>query len=147
MSGHGLQVLDARIFGVGSEAILLVVRGAENVVSKALDCEDTGNTRRAEMNGMDGKITRLKAVDEGKPHQVTKCEHKSETISGHIHGRQYRWFHVQSIEHVQRLEGGDQEDRVRDGTMLSILMCDECKVQDDPPKHARSKLAEQLDVN
>lgn len=38
-----LEVLDARVVGVGAEAVLFVVDGAENVVSDALDGKDAGD--------------------------------------------------------------------------------------------------------
>ncbi len=38
MGGHGLQVLDAGVFGIGSEAVLLIVGGAEDIVPEGLDC-------------------------------------------------------------------------------------------------------------
>ena len=67
-----LEVLDAGVFGVGPEAVLLVVDGAENVVTNTLYGQYTGYTAQAEFDGVDGEIAGLEGIGKGNPDKVAK---------------------------------------------------------------------------
>jgi hypothetical protein len=144
---HVLQVRDAGVRRVGAEAVLLVVRAAENVVPQTENGENAGVTGEAEGEGVDGEIARLQTVDERHPSEVAEGEHEPEAIGGDVHGGQHGGFHVEGVEDVEGLEEGDENDRVGDVAVGLVLVRDECDVEEDPAEESRAQLAENFDVD
>ena len=142
-----LEMLDARVVGVGAEAVLLVVDGTEDVVADTLDCKDGDDALEAKIDRVDGEVTGLETVCEGNPDQVAERQHHSKTISDEVDGSQDGGLHVQGVECVDSLGGGDQDDRVGDTAVVAVLLHDEGKVHDDPAKHTGAQLTPRLDVD
>jgi hypothetical protein len=142
-----LEVLYAGVLGVCAESVLLVVDGAEDVVSNGLNCQDCDNAAEAEVDRIHGQITCLDTVCEGNPDQIAKRKHHSESISNEIDGGQDSRLHVECIKRVDGLSSGDQDDGISDATKVAVLLHDECQVEDDPAQHTRAQLAPRLDVN
>ncbi|KFZ06227.1 hypothetical protein V501_07613 [Pseudogymnoascus sp. VKM F-4519 (FW-2642)] len=138
---------DAGVRRVGAEAVLLVVRAAEDVVPQTQDGEDASVTREAEGEGVDGEVARLQTVDEGDPSEVAEGEHESEAVGGDVHGSEHGGFHVEGVEDVEGLEEGDEDDGVGDVAVGLVLVRDEGDVEDDPAEESWAQLAEDFDVD
>ena len=141
------EVRDAGVRGVGAEAVLLVVDGAEDVVADTLDGQDSDDALDAEVDGVDGEVAGLHAVGEGDPGKVAEGEHHAETVGDQVDGGQDGGLHVQCVEGVDGLGGGDQDDRVGDTAVVAVLLHDEGQVHDDPAEHAGAQLTPGLDVD
>ena len=141
------EVLDARVFRVRAEAVLLVVHGTEDVITDALHCENSGNTLDAELNWVDRQVAGLDTVGEGDPDEIAEGKHHAKAVSDDVDCGQNRWLHVEGVEGVDGLCYRDQDDRVGYATKVAVLLHDESKIHDDPPEHARAELTPCLDVN
>ena len=142
-----LEVLDARVVGVCAEAVLFVVDGAEDVVSKCLDGGDAQDALEAELDRVGGEVAGLDGVGEGHPDDVTKGKHHTKTVGNKVDGGEDGRLHVQAIEHVDGLGKGDEEDRVGDPAKVAVLLGDEGEIEDDPTQQARTYLAPCFDID
>ena len=138
---------DAWVLGVGAEAVLLVVRGAEDVVAQALDGKNSENALKTEIDGVHGQVAGLDAVGEGHPYEVTKRQHHAEAVLDDVDGRENGGLHVQSVERVDGLCDGYEDDRVSHAAVVAVLLHDEGQVHDDPAEHTRAQLAPSFDVD
>lgn len=130
-SGRGfdvLEVADARVVGVRAEAVLLVVDGAENVVTYCLNRSDGDETLDAEFNGVGSKVAGLQAVGEGHPDEVAEGEHEAEAIAYDVDGCEHGGLHVVAVEDVEGLGEGNEDDGVGNLAEVAVLLHDECKV-------------------
>lgn len=142
-----LEVLDARVFRVGPEAVLLVVHSAENVVSNALDGQDASHTSQTKFDRVDREIACLQRIGERNPDEVTKGKHHAETVSDNIDRGEDGGLHVQGVKGVDSLRNSDENDGVGNTAEVAVLLHDKRKIQDDPSQHSRAKFAPRLDVN
>jgi hypothetical protein len=142
-----LEVRDAGILGVGTEAVLLVVHGAENVVAETLDGENGNNTLDAEVDGVDREVARLNGVGEWYPYEIAERQHHTEAVLNDIHGGQDGGFHVQRIKRIHCLGNGNQDDGVGNTAKVAVLFHDEGEIDDDPAEHSRTELAPRFDVD
>lgn len=97
-ASFGLDVLEVRhagVFRVGPEAVLLVVDGAEDVVSEKLDSGDGDDALDAEVNGIDGQVAGLDGVGEWDPDEIAKGQHHAEAVLNDVHGGQDGRLHVE----------------------------------------------------
>lgn len=104
---HVFQMGDFGVVGVGAEAVLLVVRCAEDVVACALDREDHEDVKWPEDDRMHTEVTGLERVDEGHPYKISKGEHETEAVCGDVHGGEDSWFHPESVKDVYCLADCD----------------------------------------
>lgn len=142
-----LEVLHAGIIRIGAEAVFLVVGTTENRISRGCDGKDDEDPTQAELRGVDGEVSGLEVVEKRNPNHVAEGEHEPESVHDDVHGRQKSWFHVKTIEDVETLKGGRQDDRIGDVAICAVLMGDIRQIQNDPSKQARSHLTPDLDVN
>lgn len=145
--GDGLEVGDARVVGVRPEAVLLVVGGAEDVVSHALEGEDAGDALQPEGERVDGQVAGLKAVEGREPGNVAEGKHEAESVVDAVDRGQDSGFHVQAVEDVEHLESGDHDDGVGYIAVDFVLVGDECEVKNDVPYQTRTHLVEEFDVD
>lgn len=138
---------NSRVIGICSESILLVVCGSEDVVANTLHRQYTSNTGETKMDREDGQVSTLQAVDKRQPDHITEGEHEPEAIVNDVYCGEDRRFHVQSIEDVESLEGGNEEDRVGDCAIQFVLVGDERKIEDDVADQPRTHFVECFDVN
>ena len=140
------EVCDAGIRWVSAEAVLLVVGGAEDVVTYRLGREDKSDAGEAEVERVDGEVAGLEGVDEGEPDEIAEGEHEAEAIGGDVDGGEHGGFHIEGVEDVKSLEGREEEDGVGDGVVGFVLVGDVGEVEEDPAEHAGAELAEDFDV-
>jgi hypothetical protein len=141
------QVLDAGVLGVGAEAVLLVVDGAEDVVPDTLHSQHTSDTGKTEIDGVDGEIACLDRVGEGYPDEVAKGKHHAEAVGNDVDRGQNRGLHVQCVKCVNSLRDGDEDNAISDPAKVPVLLHDESEVHDDPAQHAGTELTPRLDVD
>lgn len=149
-AGFGFDILEVRhtrVLGVGAEAVLLIVDGAEDVISEGLDSSNSSDTLNAQINGVDRQISGLNGVGEWYPHEITKRQHHTEAVLDDVHGSQDGGFHVERVERVDCLSDGDKYDGVRDAAKVAVLLHNEGEIDDDPAEHTRAKLAPRLNVD
>ncbi|KAI3481015.1 hypothetical protein L1887_56841 [Cichorium endivia] len=142
--GHVLEVL-----GVGSvaELVLLGVGLAEDVVAGEVDGDDGGGAGDAEVDGVEGEVARLEAVDEGDPYEVADGEHESEAVGGDVHGGEDGRLHEEGVGDVPEVESADEGHGVGDATaQLDVLVAGAADVENGPEDEARTELVERLDV-
>lgn len=82
---HVLEVGDPGVFGIASEAVLLVVGGSEYVIAQALNGEDPEDALDPEVDRVDGQVAGLQGVDEGKPDQIAKGQHEAKSIASDVY--------------------------------------------------------------
>ena len=83
---HVLEVRDLGVLGVGAEAVLLVVAGAEDIVARALHGKHGEHAPQPELERVEGEIARLDRVGEGHPDEVTEGQHEAEAVGGNVDG-------------------------------------------------------------
>lgn len=149
-TGLGLEVgevLDARVLGVATEVVLLRVGQAEDAVTSSQDSADGNQTKGTELLRMSGQVAGLSRVHEGHPDNVAEAEHESEAVGGDVHGCQNGRLHVDAIENVKGLNGGDEEDRIGHVAEGAVLLGDKGAIEDDPAEKTGAHLHELLDVD
>lgn len=142
-----LEVLATGVVGVGAETVLLVVGAAEDRVANCGDAEDHCETLKAKFEGEHGEVAGLEVVDKGHPDKVTEGKHEAEAVHDDVHGGQKCRFHVETIQDVECLEDGDEDDRVCDVTVFPVLTSDVGEVQDNPSQQTGSHLIPDLDID
>jgi hypothetical protein len=142
-----LEMLDARVIGVGAEAVLLVVDGAEDVVADGLDGEDGYQAADAEFDGVSGQVACLQAVCEGHPDKITERKHQSEAVADDVDGCQHGRLHVVAVKDVESLRKGDEKNGVCDFPEVAVLLHDEGQIEHHPAKHAGADFSPGLDVD
>ena len=146
----GLEVgkmLDAGVLGVRAEVVLLAVGQTEDAITSSQNSADSDQAQSAELLGVGSQVTGLGRVHEGHPNNVSETQHESKAIGGDVHRRQNGRLHVDTVEDVEGLDGGDEEDRIGDIAELTVLFGDVSAVEDDPSQKAGTHLHELLDVH
>ena len=68
-----------------SKLILLLVARPKDVQSNGLDNDDDRGQDRSEVDGVEGEVTRLEAVDERYVNEIAKRQHETEAIGRDVH--------------------------------------------------------------
>lgn len=141
-------MFNPRVVGpVRAEDVFLRVGATEDIIACEIDGEDDEGAQGAELDRVDGQIARLQGVDEGQPDQVAEGEHETETVRGDVHGREDGWLVPERVEDVDPLEDGHQKHTIGYVAVQFVLMRHERQIEKEPAQHARSKLAEDFDVD
>ena len=141
------EVLDVRVVGVGSELVLLAIARAEDVVAGELNSHDEGDLGPAELDGVDGQVASLDAVDEGHTYEIAKGKHAAETVGGNVHGGHDGRLIPQSVQHVPGLSTDDNVHGIGDSAISAVLTSSESQIKQDPAEETRSQLHESLDID
>jgi hypothetical protein len=141
------RVLEARLVWVGAEGELLRVGEAEDGDA---DDEDTGDKSKidpAKVYRVDGEIATLGGVEEGDPDDVAKRKHEAQAVGDNVHHAENARLRILSLQNIVALDGGDEQDAVRDVTVIAVLLGDKGQVEQDPASQARTHFQPCLDVN
>lgn len=142
-----LEVLYVGVVGVGSELVLLAIARAEDVVAGELNSHDEGDLGPTELDGVDGKVAGLNAVDPGNPYEIAKGKHAAETIGGNVHGGHDRGLVPQGIQNVPGLGTDDNVHGICHGAVSAVLASSESQIKQNPAEKTRSQLHESLDID
>lgn len=141
------KVLNAGILRIPAEVVLLRVGQAEDAITSSQDGTNSNQAESAKLLRMDGKVACLSRVHERQPNDISEAQHEPEAVSSDIHGSQDRWFHVNAVQNVDSLDGGDEEDRIGNIAVQTVLLGDEGAVENDPPQETGAHFHEFLDVH
>ena len=145
--GDVLQMLDSRIVGVSTEAVLLVVGGAEEIVTERLNSQDAGYACQSQTHRVDREVARLQTVGERHPNEIAEGKHEAKAVGCNVDRCEDGGLHIEGVEDIEGLEGGNEEHRVADRAIGSILVGNEGEIHDYPAEEARAHLTPDFQVN
>lgn len=98
---------------------------------------------------MEGEVTRLEAINERNPGQVSNCEHEAKTVGGDVHGSEEGGFIVEAVCDIPELESEDKPHGicdVLDTTTTNGLFASHADVDENPKDETGAEFVEGLEV-
>lgn len=132
-----------------SKLVFLVIRAAEDPVTKQVGADSDGGAHRTQFNGMESQVPRLETIGERDPSKIADGKHIAKTVGGDVHGGEEGGLVVEAVRDIPELESEDEPHGVcdlRETATTDGLFAGHADIDEDPENEAWTQLVEGFEI-